>query len=449
MNKLWARIALAFLLITALSVSAVALVANNQVGAQFARYLSQSRVEESGLLEQMQNVYAAQGNWQGAEAILTSAAPGRGRGAGGGGRQEVILAEPDGRIVAATSGRAGALTEAERDMAVPISSNGKVVGLLASITPANTQVANAAAQFVSRINQTLAQAAVMAALAGAALGFIIARGMAKPLGDLAQAARRVAQGRLDERVRVGGADELIEVSSAFNEMVSQLQISEDLRRNMVADIAHELRTPLTVLQGNLQAILDDVYPLSKTEIATIYDETLILRRLVNDLRELSLAEAGQLTLNMTAAPVGPQAHGAGQRFRELFEAKGVVLEVAVADDAPVAHFDPDRAAQALNNLLSNALRHTPAGGRVTVRVTRAGAYARVSVSDTGAGISPADLPHVFDRFWRSDKSRARDSSGGSGLGLAIARQFAQAMGGQMGAESTLGKGSEFWFTLPV
>lgn len=455
MNRLWVRLALAFALVSALSVSMAALLANNQVAAQFARYLSQNRVAELGLVEQLQEAYARDGNLGGASAILNASQPGRSAGAGrGGARAELIVADAAGQIVAATSERSGALTETERNLAVAVMAQDKLIGYAISQTPANTQVAQAAQTFVSQINQSLWQAALLAAFTGAGLGFFISRGVAGPLAALAQAARRVAQGKLDENVNAQGTREVRQVSHAFNEMTRHLRLaeqerqkSEQLRRNMVADIAHELRAPLTVMQGNLQAVLDDVYPLSKQEIATIYDETIVLGRLVNDLRELSLAEAGQLELNLIDAPVEPLARAAVARFRELFETKGVALDVALEDGLPHAKYDPDRAAQALNNLLSNALRHTPAGGRVVVDVARDGAAARVSVRDTGAGIAPEDVPHVFDRFWRADKSRAR--AGGSGLGLAIAKQFAQAWGGQMGVSSQPGKGSEFWFTLPA
>jgi two-component system OmpR family sensor kinase/two-component system sensor histidine kinase BaeS len=230
---------------------------------------------------------------------------------------------------------------------------------------------------------------------------------------------------------------------------------------MVADIAHELRTPLAVIQGNLQALLDDVYPLEKGEVQTILDETLLLARLVEDLRELALAEAGQLRIEAQVVDVAGLLAQASEVFRGLASDKGVALAVSVAESLGPAWADPDRAGQVLHNLLANALRYTPAGGSVTMRAlpstdaagdpaARASSapMAVILVEDTGPGIAPADLPHVFERFWRADPARARQQ-GGSGLGLAIARQLVQAQGGQIGVTSTVGQGSCFWFTLPL
>ncbi len=310
------------------------------------------------------------------------------------------------------------------------------------------QLTAAAQAFLSQLNQSLLQAALIAATIGALLGVVIARGVSKPLSALAGAARRVAQGKLDERVPAKGTEEIANVATAFNDMTGELQRNEQLRRNMSADIAHELRTPLTVIQGNLRAILDDMYPMSKHEIALVYDETLTLSRLVNDLRELSLAEAGQLSLKLVASSLAPLIVRSAQQWRELYDTKGVMLNVEIADALPVVQLDPDRLTQVLNNLLANALRHTPAQGRVIVAVERSLDGVRVSISDTGSGISAEDLPHVFDRFWRVDESRSR-GGGGSGLGLAIARQFIEAMHGQIGVTSEQGAGSCFWFTLPA
>jgi two-component system OmpR family sensor kinase/two-component system sensor histidine kinase BaeS len=310
----------------------------------------------------------------------------------------------------------------------------------------------AAQAFLDQINRTLIQAGLIAGLLAVVMGIIMARGLSAPLGRLALAARRISHGELDQRVPVQGADEIADVAGAFNEMAAHLQESETLRRNLVADVAHELRTPLSVIQGNLQAILDDVYPMDKTEIAAIYDETLILNRLINDLRELAQAEAGQLSLNVQPTDLASLIETGADAFAELSREKNVALNVDISDGLPVLPADSDRIRQVLHNLLSNALRHTPDGGTIRVTATKIEqpAQIKVTVADTGSGIPAKGLPHVFDRFWRADRSRSREH-GGSGLGLAIARQLVEAHGGQIGVDSegVPGQGSQFWFTLPV
>jgi two-component system OmpR family sensor kinase len=239
------------------------------------------------------------------------------------------------------------------------------------------------------------------------------------------------------------------VGQAFNEMTSALEEGERLRQNLVADVAHELRTPLSVLQGNLRALLDDVYPLEKAEIAGLYDETRLLSRLVDDLRELAQAEAGQLSFNLRPTDVGDVLRTTVTNFEPAAEAKAIGLMVKVADKLPPATSDPDRLAQVLRNLLTNALRHTPEGGQVTVSATTAGDAVEIAVADNGEGIAPEDLPHVFDRFYRGDRSRSR-AEGSAGLGLAIVRAIVEAHGGQVRAASDgPGQGSTFRFTLPV
>jgi two-component system OmpR family sensor kinase len=293
-----------------------------------------------------------------------------------------------------------------------------------------------------------------AGVIGLALGLLIARGLAAPLGRLADGARRVAAGRLAERVPVSGPAEVRTVAAAFNEMAASLEAGEAQRRHMVADIAHELRTPLTVIQGNLRAMLDDVYPLSKDEVAIIYETSVGLRRLVDDLRELSLAEAGRLELRPQPVAVSPLLTREVALFADLAAAQGVTLRHEARPSVPDALADPERLAQILHNLVGNALRHTPSGGCVTLRVEQVAAWAGhapalcFAVIDTGAGIPAADLPHVFERFYRADRGRARET-GGSGLGLAITRQLVQLQGGTVGVESVQGQGSRFWFTLPA
>ncbi len=297
-------------------------------------------------------------------------------------------------------------------------------------------------RFLDRLYVTLIIAALAAGGIGAVIGFGISRTIAAPLAGLASAAHDFAARKWDRRVKVQGADEVAEVAMAFNSMADALQRAEILRRNLMADIAHELRTPLTVMQGNLRALLDGVYPLEMREVATLYDETRLLSRLVADLRELALAEGGQLPLNLQTVELKSTLSSSIEQFALAAEAQDTHIEVSEAS-VPTVRADPDRLVQVMHNLLGNALRYT-AGGRITIATEQLANLVRIRITDTGIGIAPEDLPHLFDRFYRGDDSR---SGSNTGLGLAIAKAWVEAMGGNIGVESNAGEGSSFWFTL--
>jgi signal transduction histidine kinase len=285
---------------------------------------------------------------------------------------------------------------------------------------------------------------------GVLFGVLMSRSLTAPLNRLTEAARAIGAQHLSRRVTEEGTTEVVELARAFNELAAALEQNEKLRRNLVADVAHELRTPLSVLQGNLRAILDDVYPMEKSEAARLFDQTLLLSRLVEDLLELSQAEAQQLPLNIQPASISELLDSIVARFGPMAEEKQVTLKVEAPSDIPPLCADYTCLSQAMHNLLNNALVHTPAGGRVTIRVERDGDALKLAVQDTGEGIRPQDRPYIFERFYRADRSRSRDT-GSTGLGLATVKAIVEAHGGRITVTSAgqPGQGSTFTVEFPA
>jgi two-component system OmpR family sensor kinase/two-component system sensor histidine kinase BaeS len=248
--------------------------------------------------------------------------------------------------------------------------------------------------------------------------------------------------------------ELDELANAFNRMADSLASADMQRRQMTADIAHELRTPLSIMRGRLEGLQDGIYHATPDQIDALLKETSLLERLVDDLRLLALAEAGQLPLYRDACDPAELLDAMASSFVKQANEQGVALVVDTPDDLPAIHADPQRLMQVLGNLIGNALRHTPEGGQITLRAQLNSTDPTIPVMvdllvrDTGSGIAAEDLPKVFDRFWRADRSRTR-GSGGAGLGLAIVKQIAVAHGGSVGVESTIGEGTVFRVTIPT
>lgn len=276
------------------------------------------------------------------------------------------------------------------------------------------------------------------------------RRVATPLTSVMAAADAVAGGDLSVRVPETGSGEFGRLAQSFNRMTEELSHADQLRRNLTADVAHELRTPLHIIQGNLEGILDGVYEPTPDHLQATLDETRQLARLVDDLRTLSLAEAGQLPLQKEAVNLADLLADAATSFSGQAEARGITLNLeSECLPANLTVFaDAGRLDQVLGNLIVNAIRHTPSGGQITLSGQAAPGAITILVRDNGEGISPDDLPHIFDRFWRGDRARTHRGGVGGGLGLAIARQLVQAHGGQIGVESELGQGATFTITLP-
>jgi len=281
-----------------------------------------------------------------------------------------------------------------------------------------------------------------------ALTFFLSRRTLAPVKALTSAAKRLGHGDFSQRVQIKDKSELGELARTFNSMAGDLERAEKLRRNMVADVAHELRTPLSNVRGYLEALCDGVIKPDNKTIRSLHEEASLLSRLVDDLQELSLAEAGELKLVRQPEDIGELIRQAVAAVETQEKAKGLSLSVELPDKLPPVNIDSRRIGEVLRNLLENAVAHTSKGSTITVAAKQQNKWVEVSVADTGEGIPAKDLPNIFERFYRVDKSRTR-ATGGSGLGLTIAKRLVEAHGGKIEVQSEVGKGSLFSFTIPT
>ena len=272
------------------------------------------------------------------------------------------------------------------------------------------------------------------------------RRMSRPLDNLLDASHKVADGDYSVRVEERGHPEVRALMRGFNSMAARLQVSDQQRRAMLADVSHELRTPITVIQGNVEGILDGMYPADEARLKSILEETQILSRLVDDLRTMALAESGSLQLKHEPIHLSQWIQDVVTGFEAQAAENDIRMQLSLPDMDEM-NVDPLRLREVLNNILSNALRYTPRGGEIKIGLTEAGLgderSVTVSIQDSGQGIDPADLPHVFDRFYKSS------DSGGMGLGLSIAKYIVEAHGGKIWAESSAGQGTKISFIIPV
>ncbi len=311
-------------------------------------------------------------------------------------------------------------------------------------------MADLTTSFDRAVGEILLVSAAAAFLSAVVISTFVTRRIVRPIQEMKRASGRIADGRFDERVEVTGEDELGELGRAFNRMANRLAQTEERRRQLIGDVAHELRTPLSSLMSVVEGLQDGVLPPDARTIASVQKELGRLQRLVDDLEELSRAEAGQIPLVLERAEVAVFTTPAVERLASQFEEKGVALEVALPADLPPVRVDPARMTQVVLNLLGNALQYTPAGGRVTLSAAAGPDQLTLAIADTGIGIPAAYLPHIFERFYRAEKSRLRSHDGrGFGLGLSIAYWIVHSHGGRIEVDSKEGQGTTFNVWLPL
>jgi len=439
------KLMLAFSLAVLVSLALALWGANLSINAAFNRFNeSLRRVQAQELSGFLRDYYARNGSWTGIQALLARAAdnPRLSRG------QPILLADPEGRVVASSAPdlRDSRLSRREIQDSIEIAVEGETVGRVYIRVEAR-RLPPLEAQFSRAMNRAIVLAALAALALALLLAGLFARRIVRPLAKLRAANRAVSEGRLDTRVTVRTADEFGELSRSFNEMTAALERLERNRRDMVADVAHELRTPIAALQANLEALHGGALERSAENVTPLLERTRQLSRLVDDLHTLALAEAGQLGLYPEPIEVGDLIGSALKTYAPMAEEKSVQLRAHLPDETLTHELDPDRMSQVLGNLLSNALRHTPADGWIEVGLASEGDALEIGVTDSGPGLSDDEMAHAFERFWRSDRARSR-AEGGAGLGLSIAKHLVQAHGGTIRAERAAGGGARFVISLP-
>lgn len=306
------------------------------------------------------------------------------------------------------------------------------------------------ADFRASFNEALLYAATAATIVAVVLSLFLSRSVIAPLHAMSLATQNISDGHYDKRVAAQGHDELAQLAARFNQMAEKLQHVESMRRRLIADVSHELRTPLTAIKGSMEGLIDGVLPVTEETFLQIHAEANRLNRLVDDLQELSRVEARAYELNIQPLDISLVVRTVAKRLAPQFQSKQIRLDLDLPTNLPRILADEDRAVQIVTNLAGNALQYTPEKGRVTISGSQAGNEVQISIQDTGSGIPPEHLKHIFDRFYRVDKSRSRAAGGGSGIGLTIARALVESHGGKIWAESSGSEqGSTFTFTLPI
>ncbi|MFH0941863.1 MAG: ATP-binding protein [Chloroflexota bacterium] len=443
------RLMLAFTLVILVAVGAVYFFVRQTAGGEVRQYGERNQqVRLSRVGFELNRYYRAHGGWEGIQPYVEQWGSLYGH--------RIILTDPNGTVVADSEGKLlGQIYRPEPpdrplpllERAIGMLREGAIAGML-YISPEPSALFPSPVSLSRAISRFLFWGALLAIGIALLFTYFLSRRISAPIKALATAARRLGQGDLSQRVGFKEKGEIGELAQAFNSMADDLERTERLRRNMVADTAHELRTPLTNIRGYLEAVQEGLKQPSADLIRSLDEEAALLSRLVNDLQELSLAEAGELKLNFqpeNAAGLVSQAMAAAG-------AQAIKKQIAVTSQMPPAlplvNIDRQRIVQVVRNLLDNAIAHTPSGGSIVVAAEKQANRVKISVSDNGEGIPPEDLPNIFERFYRVDKSRTR-ATGGSGLGLTIARRLVEAHGGTIEVQSEPGKGSRFTFTLPA
>ncbi len=452
MRSLAFKLTLAFLLIGLTGAVLVAVIVRARTRSAFDQFLLNR--DQQTLVENLVEYYQVNGSWAGVTAYLPAISnlPMRpGRGSREMNRQwgSFTLIGPDRTIVYSLLANqiGGHASEDDLVRAIPLQVNGAPAGwVLLSSSVSALLPDSPEGTFLQNVNSAVFLSAVIAALLALTLGSVLAFTLTRSIRELKEATVEIAQGRLGLQVKVRSRDELGELAASFNQMSLDLQRATQARRQMTADIAHELRSPLSVIAGYAEALNDGKLPGAPEIYAILYQETRHINRLVEDLRTLSLADAGELPLALQ--PVNPQIvlERVAARHAMTASQKGVTLRVLPTEILPDLTMDVERMCQVLDNLVLNAFRYTPQGGEITLSIQVTPTGVQMIVQDTGSGIAPDDLPYIFDRFYRGDK--ARQANGESGLGLAIARSIVAAHHGALAAENIPDHGARFTITLP-
>lgn len=441
MRSISSKLILAFLSIGLISVAIIVLTARWNTRAEFIRFLSDQ--DQSDIVTTLLDYYRETGSWVGAQRIFFRREAGPGRRP-----PPFTLTDENGNVIV-PNGRyhvGDQVSRSDLALGVPITEDGQVIGILVPIrVPFEGNPREV--QFIEQINRTLLYGALVGAVIALLLGIFLSSTLTRPIRELTRATHAVSEGDLSQQVPIRSDDELGELARAFNTMSAELSRSVRARRQMTADIAHELRTPLSLILGHAEAVHDGVLPPTPETFEIIREEAARLEHLVNDLRILSLADAGELTF--TPQTIGPQRllQEVAALYQYQTERKNISLDLEIASPLPTIEVDPGRMTQVLTNILDNALRHTPEGGRVILSARELTDRVELAVQDSGPGLKTEDLDRIFERFYRVDLSRQRED-GGSGLGLAIAKSIVQAHGGQVSAASEAGKGLKVFITLP-
>jgi signal transduction histidine kinase len=441
------KLALAFVLVSVLGIVLVAFIVQQRTQRAFDQFVQNRTLTdfESTLVE----YYTVHSSWEGVEAVIldsSSPAPPPWE------RRFVpfVLVDTDQNVVfGGERYQAGGQAPQPGHLSVPIEVDGEVVGWLLIDSPPYRQVPRSPeADFIKRLSVAAVTSALLAAAIALVVGGLLAQTLSRPIRELTAATRMVADGALGYQVKVRTRDELGELASSFNQMSADLAQAHNLRRQMTADIAHELRTPLSVILGYTEAMSEGKLNGTPETFDVMYEEALHLQRLIDDLRTLSLADAGELPLTRQSVSPGSLLERTAVAYKPQAQQRRIAIQVRVQPDLPEVAVDPDRIAQVLGNLVSNALRYTPENGTIVLSAERGDETVLLRVQDNGAGIAPEDVPHIFARFYRGDKSR-RVQDGESGLGLAIAKSIVDAHGGAITVESVYREGTTFTVTLPL
>lgn len=453
MRSLAVKLTLAFLLVGLTGAGLVAVVLRQQTRNAFDQFILNR--EQQVLVENLLVYYQTYRSWDG---LAESMAAGPAMPAPHMNERRYYprewsrftLVGPDQRVVVSSqSDQVGQLIATrELERAILLKEGEVTVGwLVLSPFPREWIPSSPEGTFLSNLNQATRLSGLVAGGLALILGSLLAYTLTRTLRDLTEATVEIASGKAGRQVRVRTQDELGELARSFNKMSADLARATQARRQMTADIAHELRSPLSVISGYAEALSDGKLPGSPEIYSILYQETQNLNRQVNDLRILSLADAGELPL--ARQPFAPKVllERVSARHQLAAQGKGISLNVDVSQDLPAVSADPERMSQVLDNLIGNAFRYTPEGGQIVLTADIYGETVRIQVRDNGSGIPPEELPYIFDRFYRGD--RARQAGGESGLGLAIAKSIVEAHGGSITAESIPGDGSLFSILMPL